>query len=259
LLAHNETVTLADSGAVTITFAGSGDAFGSGGRFQACIHLARRSGPPVLLDCGATSLAALKCCDLDPGEIAAVSVSHLHGDHFGGLPFLILDGQFSGRTRPLTVIGPPGTGKRLHAAMECLFPGSSTVRRRFTVDVIELAPGTTAEVVDLEVTAWAADHPSGAPALSLRLTVDGKVIGYTGDTAWTESLIEVAAAADILIAEAYYQEKAVPYHLRLIDLEQHLAELASRQIVLTHMSADVLGADLPPGYQAAHDGLTIRI
>jgi ribonuclease BN (tRNA processing enzyme) len=35
----------------------------------------------------------------DPGEIAAVFVSHLHGDHFSGLPFLILDGQFSCRTR----------------------------------------------------------------------------------------------------------------------------------------------------------------
>jgi ribonuclease BN (tRNA processing enzyme) len=42
-----------------------------------------------------------------------VFVSHLHGDHFGGLPFLILDGQFSGRTEPLTVAGPPGTADRL--------------------------------------------------------------------------------------------------------------------------------------------------
>lgn len=185
-------------------------------------------------------------------------VSHLHGDHFGGLPFLILDGQFSRRTRPLAVIGPPGTGRRLQAAMECLFPGSSAARRRFAVGVIELAPGSTAQAAGVEVTAWAADHPSGAPALSLRLTVDGKVIGYTGDTAWTDSLAEVAAAADVLIAEAYHREKAVPYHLRLIDLDQHRAELASRRIVLTHMSADMLAADRL-GYQAASDGLTLHI
>ena len=252
-------VTLADSGAVTITFAGSGDAFGSGGRFQACIHLRQPAGPPVLLDCGASSLAALKRCDLDPGEVAAVFVSHLHGDHFGGLPFLILDGQFSHRTRPLAVIGPPGTRKRLRAAMECLFPGSSATRRRFAVEVIELAPGSTGEAAGVQVTAWAADHPSGAPALSLRLSVDGKVIGYTGDTAWTDSLAEVAAGADVLIAEAYYREKAVPYHLRLIDLDRHRAELASRRIVLTHMSADMLAADQQPGYQAASDGLTLHI
>ena len=68
-------------------------------------------------------------------------VSHLHGDHFGGLPFLILDAQFAGRTAPLAVAGPPGTGQRLAEAMECLFPGSSRVRRRFAVEVTELRPG----------------------------------------------------------------------------------------------------------------------
>src|SRR5271155_6018227 len=103
-----------DAFSVTVTFAGSGDAFGSGGRYQACIHL---RGPgstgPVLLDCGVTSLTALKHLGLDPGEITAVFVSHLHGDHFGGLPFLVLDGQFSRRTRPLIVAGPPGTARRL--------------------------------------------------------------------------------------------------------------------------------------------------
>jgi ribonuclease BN (tRNA processing enzyme) len=82
---------------LTVTFAGSGDAFGSGGRYQACIHVRSPGCEPVLLDCGATSLSALKRLGLDPGEVGAVFVSHLHGDHFAGLPFLILDGQFSHR------------------------------------------------------------------------------------------------------------------------------------------------------------------
>ena len=96
---------------ITVTFAGCGDAFGSGGRFQACIHLRPGAGQgPVLLDCGATSLTALRQAALDPGEIGAVFVSHLHGDHFGGLPFLILDGQFSRRTAPLLSSGRRGHG-----------------------------------------------------------------------------------------------------------------------------------------------------
>jgi ribonuclease BN (tRNA processing enzyme) len=249
-----------DSAAVVVTFAGSGDAFGSGGRFQACIHI-RRSDPaaPLLLDCGATSLTALKRCGLDPGEVRTVVVSHLHGDHFGGLPFLILDGQFSRRTEPLTILGPPGTRSRLEAAMECLFPGSSQVRRRFVVNVVEIAPGAARSVEGIEVTTWKAEHPSGAPALVLRLAQDGRVIAYTGDTAWTDSIIDAAAGADLLIAEAYYRDKDVPHHLRLADLDAHRAALTSERIVLTHMSEDMLAADVQPGYQCARDGMTLRI
>jgi ribonuclease BN (tRNA processing enzyme) len=58
-----------------------------------------------------------------------ILLSHLHGDHFGGLPFLILDAQFSRRTRPLVIAGPPGVEARVRDAMEVLFPGSSAVQR----------------------------------------------------------------------------------------------------------------------------------
>src|SRR5450432_3601994 len=135
--------------AVTVTFAGSGDAFGSGGRYQACIHLRHPGGPPVLLDCGATSLTALKAIGLDPGEIATVFISHLHGDHFGGLPFLILDGQFSQRESPLTIAGPPGLRTRLSEAMEVLFPGSAGASRRFSVSVMELERGATTAIAGM--------------------------------------------------------------------------------------------------------------
>jgi ribonuclease BN (tRNA processing enzyme) len=246
---------------VTVTFAGSGDAFGSGGRYQACIHLRAPGQAPVLLDCGATSLSALRACGLDPGEVAAVFVSHLHGDHFGGLPFLILDGQFSRRASPLTVAGPPGTAERLRQAMESLFPGSAGARRRFGVNVVELPPGSTSAVNGVQVTTWEVDHPCGAPPLALRLDVGGAAIAYTGDTAWTDSLAAAAAGTDLLIAEAYYYDKAVPYHLRYTDLVAHRASLASRRVVLTHMSADMLARTAERGlaFEPAHDGLTIQV
>jgi ribonuclease BN (tRNA processing enzyme) len=248
--------------AVTVTFAGSGDAFGSGGRYQACIHLRPEGGDPVLLDCGATSLPALKRLGLDPGEIAAVFVSHLHGDHFGGLPFLILDGQFSRRTKPLAIVGPPGTARRLSDTMECLFPGSSSVSRRFTVDITELTPGTTVTAGGATVQAWEGDHPSGAPPLVLRLSLAGRVIAYTGDTAWTSAIAQAAAGTDLLIAEAYYQDKNIPYHLRLADISAHREQITARHVILTHMSDDML--DRAPDtdgnpFERAHDGLATRL
>ena len=245
---------------LTVTFAGSGDAFGSGGRHQACIHLQPSHGlAPVLLDCGTTSLTALKHLRLDPGEVEAVFVSHLHGDHFGGLPFLILDGQFSRRTTPLTIAGPPGITQRLTDTMECLFPGSSSIPRRFDIATLELKPGTTTTVAGITVTAWEVSHPSGAPPLALRLDLAGTTVAYTGDTAWTDSLIECSAVADLLIAEAYFRDKNIPYHLRQTDLQAHRDRLTAKRIVVTHMSADMLDHPDTIAFQAAHDGLILTL
>jgi ribonuclease BN (tRNA processing enzyme) len=254
------TVPAAEKRELTVTFAGSGDALGSGGRYQACIHLQQPDGlPPVLMDCGATSLSALKHLRLEPGEVETVFVSHLHGDHFGGLPFLILDGQFSRRSAPLTIAGPPGITKRLTDAMECLFPGSSSTPRRFNIRTIEIQPGATTTVAGIAVTAWEVNHPSGAPPLALRLDLAGKTIAYTGDTAWTDALLECSAGADLLIAEAYYRDKNIPYHLRQADLRAYRDRLTARRIVLTHMSADMLAHPDPTASQAAHDGLTLTL
>jgi phosphoribosyl 1,2-cyclic phosphodiesterase len=206
--------------AVRVTFAGCGDAFGSGARFQACIHLERGSlDAPVLLDCGATSR----------------------------------------RTRPLVVAGPAGTSRRLTEAMECMFPGSSQVRRRFEVEVVELRPGYPAAVAGVRADVLEASHPSGGPALILRLTLGAKVIAYTGDTAWTPAIGEAARDADLLIAEAYQWDKAVPHHLRHADLAEHEHDLAAGRTILTHMSTDMLGRLDQARYETAHDGLVLLV
>jgi ribonuclease BN (tRNA processing enzyme) len=243
---------------LTVTFAGSGDAFGSGGRFQACFHVRRPEGAAFLIDCGATSLTALKRLGISPSTIGTVFISHLHGDHYGGLPFLILDGQFSRRRESLTIAGPPGTGKRLAEAMEVFFPGSTSVPRAFTVEVRELTPGGSETIDGIEVRAMEVLHPSGAPPLGLRLKVAGKTIAYTGDTAWSPVIGELSSGADLLIAEAYYREKAIPHHLRLSDLVAHEGDLKAQRVVLTHMSPDVLD-NPPPPFEAAHDGYVIHL
>jgi ribonuclease BN (tRNA processing enzyme) len=244
---------------VLVRFVGSGDAFGSGGRWQTCISVSS-GGQTVLVDCGTTSLVALKAQGLDPGDVDAVAVTHLHGDHFGGLPFLILDGQFSRRVRPLRVVGPPGVADRLTQTMEALFPGSSRVTRRFPVEVEELVPGGPAlELGELAVRAWPVVHECGAPPLALRVADGRSSFAYSGDTEWTSSLVEAARGADLFAVEAYTYDRPVRYHLDYQTLRAHWDELDAERVVLTHMSAHMLdrlgGADLP----AAQDGMTLEV
>jgi ribonuclease BN (tRNA processing enzyme) len=247
-----------DSGVVEIRFVGSGDAFGNGGRFQTCIRL-HRDRYTALVDCGATSLTAMKAQRVDPDEVDAVVLSHLHGDHFGGLPFLVLDGQFTRRTRPLTVLGPTGTAERLRTAMETLYPGSTAVHRRYTLRVVELdGAGSRLEIGPLSVRSWRVDHASGAPALALQAHLGGATFGYSGDTAWTETLLEAAEGTDVFACEAYTYAKPVPYHLDLADLRAHAHEMATARLILTHLGPTMLGRLDDIEYEAAIDGLTVH-
>ena len=73
-------------------------------------------------------MIAIRRFGVEPNAIETIFITHLHGDHFGGLPFFILDAQLvSRRTTPLTVAGPPGLRDRLREAMEVLFPGAAEV------------------------------------------------------------------------------------------------------------------------------------
>jgi ribonuclease BN (tRNA processing enzyme) len=239
-----------------VQFIGSGDAFGSGGRFQTCLLL-EGAAEPLLIDCGASSLIAMKRAGVNPSEIGCVLLTHLHGDHFGGIPFLVLDGQFSRRERPLFVAGPPGVQTRVEAAMEILFPGSSSVKQRFTVEFVELQERVSTSVGPATVTPFFVQHACGAPPYALRVKYGGKVIAYSGDTEWTESLIDVAHGADLFVCEAYFFEKKIKYHLDYRTLREHRDRLACKKLILTHMSQDMLSCSSEVEIDRAEDGQVI--
>jgi ribonuclease BN (tRNA processing enzyme) len=244
---------------VHVRFVGSGDAFGSGGRWQTCISVTSR-GQRLLVDCGATSLVALRAQGIDPGEVDAVAITHLHGDHFGGLPLLILDGQFRRRTTPLRVLGPAGTAARLTQAMEVFFPGSSTVPRRFAVEVDELNPeGPAVRVGELAVGAWQVVHECGAPPLALRVEDGRSCFAYSGDTEWTPALIQAARGADLFAVEAYSYDKPIRNHLDYQTLREHLDDLDAVRTVLTHMSGHMLARLSEVELPAAYDGMAVEL
>jgi len=242
-----------------LTFLGSGDAFGSGGRFNTCM-MVETATTRFIIDFGASSLIAMKRAGITPNSIQTILVSHLHGDHFGGLPFFILDAQFfSKRTVPLTVGGPPGLRERLTAAMEVFFPGSSQTPQKFELRIVELEPGKSHDLPGLMVTPYLVNHACGAPPFALRIEADGRTVSYSGDTEWTDALIDAGRGADLFICEAYFFDRQVKFHLDLASLERHLHEIQPKRLVLTHMGADML-AHLDAGaHEPADDGKTFEV
>jgi ribonuclease BN (tRNA processing enzyme) len=244
-------------GQVEVRIVGSGDAFGSGGRFQTCIAI-RPPDDLFLVDCGASSLIALRQQQIELRDVSKILITHLHGDHFGGLPFFLLDAQLvSKRSAPLTLVGPPGLEERLMKAMEILFPGSTKIEPNFEVRFLELKPRTPTAVDDIEVTAFPAAHFSGAPSYSLRVAVEGKVFVYSGDTQWTDTLIEASDQADLFLCESYVFDKDVALHNSYRNVIQHRERLTCKRILLTHMSEDVLARADEVELPMAKDGLQL--
>jgi ribonuclease BN (tRNA processing enzyme) len=242
-----------------ITFIGSGDAFGSGGRFNTCFMVSATD-CRFLIDCGATSLVALRHHSVDPNSIDGVVLTHLHGDHFGGLPFLLLDAQLpSRRRRPFFVLGPPGAGERLERTREALFPGSAAVPLRFPLTVTEMQAGGRAPGQGFAVTPFPADHSAGAPCFSLRIECEGRILAYSGDTAWTDTLVAAARDADLFICECSSYERPLRGHIDYATLRPRLAGIGAKRVILTHMNPDMLARLGEIDCETAHDGLTIAL
>lgn len=218
---------------------GSGDAFGTGGRLNSSFFIRTRD-HGILLDCGVSAPVALKKVNLSVDEIDLVIVSHLHGDHYGGIPFIICEKQVTGKgNRPLTVIGPEGTEDNVRQVLQCFFPGVKMTDAS-PVRFLTYTRQQNIYLDSIHIAAYAAVHVPATNPHSLRITAEGKVVAYSGDTEWNENLIRVSQDADLFICEGYAYSSPVRHHMWISRLLEHLNTISAKKIVLTHLGEEAL-------------------
>ena len=242
---------------IRVQFLGSGNAFSDGGRANAAIHVTA-PGVSLLLDCGGSALPAIKK-HVDPATIDAVAVTHLHGDHFGGITFLVIEQHFAGRKKPLVVGGPPSLEKRLRAEEQALFPdffGPTTLGFPFNTVVLGAEPTT---IGGARVSALPVRHVRLAEPHGLRVEVAGKLIAYSGDARFTEELVAVAKGADLFICEASWFDRDDPAHISYRQIIEHRPEFEAKRIVLTHLGAETLAHLSDLELEHTTDGSVVEI
>jgi ribonuclease BN (tRNA processing enzyme) len=244
---------------VRVQFVGSGDAFGSGGRFQTCI-LVDGPGRRFTIDFGTSSLIALTQQGIAHNSIDAILLTHLHGDHCGGVPFLLVDAMLAAkRTRPLIIAGPAGTQARMQAICETLFPGMHVMTPTFPLTYLEWDVGKPQQVLDLVVTPYPARHTWQTHPTALRVDVAGTVVAYTGDGEWTAELAKLGQDAALLIAESYFYSKPVKWHLNYPEFRAHKDDFGAKRVMLTHMSREMLAHVHEVPEECAEDGLVVDV
>jgi len=253
--------TTPDNVGVDIQIAGGGDAFGSGGQFQTCFIVDDSHGR-FAIDFGATSMVALGQLGIDVAEIELVVLSHLHGDHFGGLPFLLLHRQYAAPScRPLTLAGPPGLQGRIAALMDCMYPGLWEGQWRFAIDFVDIVPDQTTTVLGRKITAQKARHFAGAQdCLSLRIETDDKLIAFSGDTGWRDELIELARDTDLFICECNERiDQPYDTHISFETLSRNIDRLQTKRLLVSHLGPDMVGAIDSLPVEAATFGLKLAL
>jgi len=247
------------NGLMHLQFVGCGDAFGSGGRFNTCFHLVGRE-INALIDCGATSLVSMNKLAINRNDINLIVVSHFHADHVGGLPFFILEANYIlGREQALTIVGPPGLKARYAELIENSFPGAKNLELKFPLMLRELEIGRRSQVGSLRIMPFHVEHDDRAgPCLGFRFEAEGKVIAFSGDTEWTDALVDIGHEADLFICEAFTRDKPVPTHLTLSALERRLGQIRPKRLVLTHMSDDMLARRAEIPFETAEDGMIVE-
>jgi ribonuclease BN (tRNA processing enzyme) len=246
--------------AVQVTVLGSGDAFGAGGRLHSA-YLVESAGATFLVDCGATVLQGLKRAGVDPARVDFVCLSHLHGDHFGGVPFLFLDFLYeSRRDRPITIYGPEGTQARVNALFAALYQRQATQTPPYPVTFAELEPGpttTTAQGVSIE--AFAVPHVAELVCFGFRIRVGGRTIVYSGDTGWTDAFVERTRGADLFICECSTFETRLDIHIAYPDIAARASTLGCRRLILSHLGAEPLRRRGEINLEVAEDGMVIGL
>lgn len=248
-----------DDGVVRLTVLGSGDAFGSGGRFHSA-YLVEAPGATFLLDCGPSVLQALKRAQIPPERLDGVFLSHLHGDHFAGVPFLFMDYRYeSSRTRPFVVHGPPEVERRVQKLFSALYEKTADEPSPFPIVYRELTPATTIDLGGVRVTALRVPHVAELVSFAYRIEVGGKVLVYSGDTAWTEDLVALTHGADLFVCECSTWETKLDIHVSYPEVLTHAPALGCKRLLLTHLGSEPLARLDEITLEVARDGMTIEL
>jgi ribonuclease BN (tRNA processing enzyme) len=214
----------------------------------------------MLMDCGSGTLASLKRHKLAVEPIDTILISHCHGDHFAGLPFLFLEYVYvEPRTKPLKIVGPPEVEERVLLLFRAMYPDSAAQPLPYELQFIEAQPGKPLVIDGFRVEAFRVPHQEHPPSYGYAIGSGEKKIVYSGDTGWTEDLLIHTEGADLFLCECSFFETRLAMHLDYPRIAENLDRFGSKRIVLTHFGQEVLQRESEIELEMAHDGLIVTL
>ena len=256
----NQNPTASNGAPVTVTLFGTGDAFASFGRSQSAYMIEAPAGR-IVMEAGPGLMQSLKGSGVSTDSFDLLLISHLHGDHFGGLPFLLLDYMWeTRRKKALTIAGPAKLEERTWTLMRTMFPHFELDKIKHKLKFVVLEPGSSTRLGKFKVSAIRSPHTKPDISLSLKIDCGGKSIVFSGDSGWNDELVEFSDGADLFLCECTYFESAhLKFHINYPQLIANRDKFKVRRMVLTHLGREVLSREDEIALEMGYDGMKIKI
>jgi ribonuclease BN (tRNA processing enzyme) len=215
-------------------------------------YLVSSNGFNLWLDCGTGTLSRLERL-LPMSEIDAILVTHAHPDHFVDLYPCFYARHYGGTGAPgLPLLCPTGFFEQVSQ----LISSDSRDVMAIAYDVLALHDGHDFDIGPFRIRAREMAH-IGVHALGYRIELPGgPAIAYSGDTGPTEALVDLARDAELLLAEATWQEHMplLPFHMSARQAGEHAAAAGAGSLVLTHIWPSLDKEDSREQAAATFDG-----
>lgn len=217
-------------GAVRVTFAGVGEAFDED--LANTSILVETDATSLLLDCGFTAATAFWRTAKEPLDLDGIYITHFHGDHYFGIPALLIRFVEEGRTTPLTIMGQHGVAKQVQSMVDMAYP-NTLAKAQFDISFLTCEPGQEVRLGDMRLTFAMNDHP--IPSQSVRVNVDNKSVFYSGDGRPTTETLALARGSDLIIHESFSLEPDTPGHGTVDSSIQFTRDAGAPALALVHV------------------------
>lgn len=221
---------------IDLTFIGTGNAFAPGGLCWNGFLASDR----YLFEAPPQALMSLNKVGVDANELEAIILSHHHGDHFLGLPSLILNWKYMGRTRPVRIVGPPGTEQLARDICDRVYPGLFDLT--FEIEWVTATPGKLVTIGALELEPVEAKHDTRLDLnLGYAARLNGRRFAYTGDSALCDGMLDLARHGEVLVSECASRDSVFDVHMNLVDDMPRIraAMEPDAHLLLTHLGPGI--------------------
>ena len=196
------------------------------------VHLVTDNQVSILFDCGFSVPHSYFAFCTDPDQLDLVWISHFHGDHYFGLPLLLLRFWEMGRSKSLLLTGQSGIADRVYATMDMAFPGFMK-KLCYEIQFQEIEPDGTREMVGLTFQTVETIHSQRN--LGVLVSDGAKKFYYSGDGRPSDGVVEIVKDCDFAIHEAFRLNDEFPYHGSIAGCLELFDKCAIKNLALVHL------------------------